>query len=431
MDGEDLGLIENSGAPEGGESGGDGGEETTFIEGETETETETPEGGEGGGAEKSGESEEGERGRALPVQLRQALRALSEQNPEFAKKFPRIERQLTAALFKAGQADKMGGLPALRSAVETIEAHGGPEGIRELAETAEASRVLEEGMNAGDPVLASTWSESSPEGYKAFGRPYLEKLESMDLAAHDYTVAPDMVRTLTRTGVYDSMADLETAIAGEKFEDVQRHFQALKKFFLDLRQFGSSVKGPDPLKAERDRFDQERQQFATEQTKTFYGGVRGEVNTQVMAYTNRLLRQELHGRKIRLETANRLRKQINEDLAEAVNTAEGYADRYKAVMKQNDHGKAVQFITAAARTKLPVIVKRVLRDFNLAGGTPAGGPRRAVLAGGRGAGTPATVAGRPKTSEVDFSRTDKTAWLGSLNLGHGEAWRKDGKKAKW
>jgi len=330
MDGEDLGLIEDSGAPEGGESGGDGGEETTFIEGETETETETPEGGEGGGAEKSGESEEGERGRALPVQLRQALRALSEQNPEFAKKFPRIERQLTAALFKAGQADKMGGLPALRSAVETIEAHGGPEGIRELAETAEASRVLEEGMNAGDPVLASTWSESSPEGYKAFGRPYLEKLESMDLAAHDYTVAPDMVRTLTRTGVYDSMADLETAIAGEKFEDVQRHFQALKKFFLDLRQFGSSVKGPDPLKAERDRFDQERQQFATEQTKTFYGGVRGEVNTQVMAYTNRLLRQELHGRKIRLETANRLRKQINEDLAEAVNTAEGYADRYKA-----------------------------------------------------------------------------------------------------
>jgi hypothetical protein len=250
----------------------------------------------------------------------------------------------------------------------------------------------------------------------------------VDLAAHDYAVAPDMVKTLTRTGVYDSMAELETAIAGERFADVQATFQKLKKFFLDLRQFGNAAKGPDPMKAERERFDAERQEFATEQRKTFYGGVRSEVNTQVMGFTNRLLRQELHGRTIRLETANRLRKQINEDLAAAVNNADGYADRYKAVMGQNDHAKSVQFIVAAAKAKLPMVVKRVLRDFNLAGTAPAGARRAVPGAGKTSSGTFVSV-GRPKTEDVDFTRTEKSNWLTMRN--HGEAWLKNGKKAKW
>ena len=426
MEGEDLGLIEDSGVADlGGEESG--GEETP-IEGETETET-PEDGSTPSGTEITGESEEGEgerSGRALPQQVRLALREFAQNNPEFAKKFPRLERQLTDAMFKTAQLSKLGGLAALREAHEAIEAHGGAEGLRELAETAQASRVLEEGMNTGDPVLANTWAETAPEGFKSFGRPYLEKLEQLDLAAHDWNVAPDMVKTLTRTGVYDSMAELETAIAGERLADVQSTFQKLKKYFLDLRHFGNATKGPDPLKAERERFDAERQEFATEQRKTFYGGVRSEVNTQVMGFTNRLLRQELHGRTIRLETANRLRKQINEDLAAAVKNADGYADRYKAVMGQNDHSKSVQFIVAAAKAKLPMVVKRVLRDFNLAGTAPAG-VRRAAPGAGR-QGTSVSV-GRPKTEDVDFTRTEKSNWLTMRN--HGEAWLKNGKKAKW
>jgi hypothetical protein len=156
--------------------------------------------------------------------------------------------------------------------------------------------------------------------------------------------------------------------------------------------------------------------------------VRTDVNTQVMAYTNRLLRQELAGRKLRVDTANRVRKQINEDLAAAVNTAPGYADRYKAVMGQGDHGRAVGFIVAAARQKLPLIIKRVLRDFNLGGKPGVTGMRR--IGGGGGPRTGTTVAGRPKTADVDFTRTDKATWLGSLTS-HGEAWLKNGKKARW
>jgi hypothetical protein len=426
MDGEELGLIEDSAGGEEVAEEESGGEETA-IEGETETETETEPEGEGG---RAGEETEGERGaRSLPVQLRKALREFAAGNPEFAKRFPRLEKQISTALIKDAQIGKLGGLQALRAASEAIEAHGGMEGLQELADSAEATRVLEQGMDEGDPVLVNMWAENSPEGFKAAGRPYLERLEQLDLAAHDYVVSPTLAKTLTRCGVFQSMNDLKTAIAGEKLDDIKRHFDALESFYNELQRFARAAKAPDPLKADRDKLALEREEMATERTKSFYGGIRSDVNTQVMAYTNRLLRQELHGRKMRVETANRLRKQINEDLAEAVNNAPGYADRYKATMNGGDHDRAVQFIVAAARQKLPMVIKRVLRDFNLSSAV-AGNPRRTVSGGGARAGTSSTVAGRPKTDEVDFSRTDKATWIGSLGR-HGEAWLKNGKKAKW
>lgn len=427
----DLGLIEDEGGTEGGEELG--GEETETPETETETEGEG-EGEELGGEREGEEGEEPPAGRALPTQLRKALREFVAGNPEFAKRFPRLERELTAAMFKAGQADKLGGLQALREGAEILETHGGPEGIRQMAEEVEASRMMEEGFQQGDPVLVDTWSKEYPDGFKALVGPAIEKLEGLDLAAHDRALSGPMYKTLDRCGVIGAMNALETAIAGERLDDIQAQFGAIKQFLMDLRAFATKAKAPDPLKGEREKLEQERGEIQTERQKTFYGGVRTNVNTQVMQYTNKLLRQELAGKKLRVETANRVRKQINEDLAAAVNTAPGYADKYKAIMNAGDHNRAVQFIVANARQRLPQVVKRVLRDFNLGGGQrlAAGGmPRRVAGGGGRNTGTgSSTVTGRPKTSEVDFTRTDKARYLASLSS-HGEAWLRNGKRARW
>jgi len=129
MEGEELGLLGGEGSDSGGVaeeeiSGGDGGEET-FIEGEAEAQE-----GEGRQQEEGGaEGEEGERrpgdAKAFPVELRKAFRELSAANPDFQKRFPGAERKITAALFKAGEADKMGGLQNLRAASELVESHGG------------------------------------------------------------------------------------------------------------------------------------------------------------------------------------------------------------------------------------------------------------------------------------------------------------------
>jgi hypothetical protein len=431
MDGEELGLIEDEGGTGLEESGDESGEEE-ITEGEEGGE-EGAEGGEEEGGEELGEEERG-RGavRTLPTELRKALREFNTGNPDFAKRYPRLERQLTAALYKASQADGLGGLPQLRAAAQLIESHGGAESIAQMAEEVEAGKVLQEGMQQGDPVLLDIWSREHPDGFKAMVGPSIAKLEAMDLAAHDRALADPIYRTLDRCGVIGTMNDLERAIAGEDFDDIRKQAASLKNFLLELKNFASRAKAPDPLKADRERIDQERAEIQTERQRTFYGGVRTEVGTSTTSFINRALRQELAGRKLQVSTANRLRKQINEDLAAAVNTAPGYAERYKAVMKAGDHQRAVNFIVQTARQKIPLVVKRVLRDFNLGAKPGARGPVRRPAGGStRSGGTGQNViAGRPKTGDVDFTRTDKSQYLASLS-GHGQAYLRNGKVAKW
>ena len=427
-EGEDLGLL-------GGESGDSAGVAEEELPGGGEGGEEISEGeAEGAEEDRAQETEEGERRpagaaeRALPVQLRQALRELTTANPDFAKRFPRLERQLTSALFRDQQYTRMGGMQQLRAANELLQAHGGAEGIRGLAEEAEASRVMEDGCRNGDPVFVRTWAEEYPQGFKASVGPAIAQLESMDLPAHDRALSGPIYKTMDRCGVLASMQDLETAIAGERFEDISKHFGALKNFFIELRRFSERAQAPDPLKGQRELLDQDRQSIQSERRESFRTTVASAVEMNVTGQTNRLLREALAGRKVQASTMVRIRKQINEDLARAVNTAPGYSDRYKAVMGAGDHNRSVQFITQAARQKLPDIVKGVLRDFNL--GAAPSAPRRSA-AGPRASAGSQTVSGRPKTADVDFRRTDKTAWLGSLTLGHGEAYLKDGRRAKW
>lgn len=430
MDGEELGLIEDEPGT-GEESGGDeGGGEEEVIEGEGEGgEAEGGEGGEGG--EDFSDEERSRAGtRTLPTELRKALREFNAGNPDFAKRHPQLERQLTAALYKAGQADRMGGLQQLRAARELLESHGGPDRIAAMAEEAEAARSLQEGMRDGDPVLIDIWSKQHPEGFKASVGPSIDRLEQMDLPAHDRALSGPMYRTLSRCGVLASMNDLETAIAGERYEDIQKHHAAIKQFLKDLDNFSRQAKAPDPLKADRERIEQERAENQRERRETFRSGVATEVGMATISQINRALRVELSGRKLSVGTANRLRKQINEDLAAAVNGNEQYREKYKAIMGTGDHQRAVQFIVQNSRQKIPLIVKRVLRDFNVTGkAAPAGGRRIARVREGGGGGNN-TVNGRPKTMDVDFTRTDKARYLGSLS-GHGEAYLRNGKLAKW
>ena len=438
MDGEELGLLggdEGGGAEATDDLGGDSGEEVEAGQGESQGEAEGQESGEG---EESGEGgrpgeERTAAARALPGDIRRALRELNAANPDFAKKYPQLERRLTAALYKAGQADKLGGLQNLRAAAEFVETHGGTEAVQRMAEEIEAGRTMEDGFRSGDPVLIDTWAKEYPDGFKALVGPAIDKLEAVDLAAHDRALAMPMFRALDRTGVLATVNALENAISGERFEDIGRHFGELKQFLLDLRNFATRAKAPDPLKGERDQLENERAEMQTERTREFYGRIRNDVNGQMMAAINRLLRQELAGKKISVNVGNRLRKAINEELSSQVNTAPGYADKYKAVMGQGNHDRAVRFIIAAARAKAPAVVKKLVREFNLAGtgSTSSGTARRPMAAGAARSGTGRTVVGRPKTSEVDFTRTDKAAWLGSMTLGHGQAYLKDGRVAKW
>jgi hypothetical protein len=365
----------------------------------------------------------------LPMQVRKAMRAMASADPNFAKNFPGLEKSISTALFKVNAINRLGGVQKFQEFTDLLDAHGGADGIAALAEEVEAGRDLERGFEQGDPAVIDGWAKDYPAGFKALVGPALAKLEQMDQAGFDQAISSPMLKTLDRCGVLSVFSSLENALASKNYEQAGKDINAIKGFFADLRKLSSRANSPDPLKADRDKITAEREEIQGEKNKVFYGGVRQEVNGQVTAAMNRMIRQELGSTKIRLDTANRLRKEINAELARIVNTSRGYAERYKAVMGGGDHDRAVRFIVSNAVQKLPAVVKQLVREFNLKKTAPAnaGNVRRVENRSGGGNNT---VSGVPKTSEVDFRRTDKARWL-VMKQGHGEAWLLNGKLAKW
>lgn len=435
MDGEDLGLIDGSGSEEVELDEGGG----TFVEEEGGGAGEEEGGGEEAeGGEKEGEEEEQSEGggkrvdRAdLPLQLRKALRS----NPEIAKQFPKLEKQITGALFKANQVDSLGGVQKLREIAETVESLGGPEGIAEMSEELENWRAFDKGLESGDPRIIDGWIKDYPGGVKALLPGVIEKLDAVDSPAADQIISAPMWKVLDRCGVITTLGALESAIAKldpEKAGEAIKEFNLLKGFFRDLRSLAVKAKSPDPLANERKALSDKEAEYTEREQQAFHSAVKSEVNTVVTQKINRLIRQELNGAKLKLSQANRLRKNIVADLREAVGTDKPqYLDRFGAIMRSGNKQNAVRFAVSAADNKLPGIVRRLISEFNLkSGGGRNGTGRRegGMRSGGSGS---SVVSGRPKTSDVDFNKTDKSRWLAMVQSGHGEAVLLNGKRAKW
>src|SRR5882724_12806465 len=147
-EGEDLGLLDGTGEEAGGSEGGSGGEETFILE-------EGADDAAGAGADDAAKGDEGDQSgdeadrgsRAIvkfsPVEVKKGLRELVSQNPEFAKKFPTLEKAVATALFKDARVAQLGGLEKINQLAEAVEVHGGIDGIQEMAEELTLSRELE------------------------------------------------------------------------------------------------------------------------------------------------------------------------------------------------------------------------------------------------------------------------------------------------
>lgn len=440
MDGEDLGLLDGTGEAAGGDEGGSGGEETFILpEGADDGAAAGADGGDAAaGAEDDQAGADGaDRSRAIvkfsPTEVKKGLRELVSQNPEFAKKFPTLEKAVATALFKDARVAQLGGLEKINQLAEAVEVHGGIDGIQEMAEELTISRELEHGFEIGDPKVIDGWATDYPAGFKKLIVPALNKLEKLDDEHFDAVASYITNKIFERTGAYSAIAAIGEALQAQKPEDAVKHFNGLAKLIGTMKTLATKATSG---RTDRDAELDDREKSIAERDKTaFYGSVRQDVNTQVMSEMNRLIRLSLPaGKQIRVEQANRLRKEINAELMRVVTTKAGYADRYESVMNARNKDRAVRFIVQNVKAVMPAVVKQLLREFNLMGAAAGAGgrgnlQRRAANGGSGGSGGSGTVSGRPKIPDVDFTRTDKAVFIASRE--HGTAWLKSGKQAKW
>src|SRR5258707_10277182 len=129
MDDEGAIVIEDAGG-----TGGSGGDEGGTGGGDEEVNLDDAGGGErdeagGGEGDEPGsqDDEPGSKRGGAPTNanvLRKALRELTSGNEDFAKKFPRLEKDVTAALISRGEVDNLGGNRAVSDVNELRKTRG-------------------------------------------------------------------------------------------------------------------------------------------------------------------------------------------------------------------------------------------------------------------------------------------------------------------
>lgn len=443
LEGEDLELIDGTGTEDAG--GGEGGAEESFIEeetpgGEGEGGEGGAEGGEGGEEDQRGGGEGGDRAivKFTPDLVKKALREIATSNPEFAKKFPTLEKAVTTALYKDMQIRKLGGLQTVNQLAESVEAHGGIEAIEQNAEELRLFRDMEGGMRKGDPLIIDGWLKDYPNGLKRLLLPAIEKIAKVDEAFIDKVRCHGGDVILARCGVYSCVTKLGEALSADKKDDAIKSFNDLVKFFAEFKNLAAAAKGGTDDTGRDSELDEREKNADQRDRDTLYRAARLEVNPILMAEVNKLIRKFLPaGRKIKVEQANRLRKEINTDARAAMNAKKDFAPKFEDLMQAGDQRKLARFILDRARAELPNVVRQLMREHGLTtraagGGTGSNsgsGTRRIVRDSGGGG----TQAGKPKHEDIDWTRTDKAVWLSSVSAGKsvGKIFLKNGKQAQW
>lgn len=450
MDGELDGAIVLDEGGSGGDGGGDdgGGGDEEILDGNVDA----GDGGDGGDGEADPGDEGGDpdaqRGAGRPTdagQLRKALRTLTQSNPELAKQFPRLEKDLTAALYSRGEIEKLGGIRAVADVLEKLEARGGLEKIEEDYAELERGKELEAGLEKGDPTLLGAWAKDHPDGFKRSVLPMYEQLEKLDEVRAEQVGSAILSRMFDRMGVFAGISELGVAIQKMKADDparadAVRHFNELARFVGDAKKLGDRAK-QDPYASRSAELDTREQKIAQADREAFQSAVRSEVGTLTLREMNRQLSAQLREMKVFKvsgRTANRMRANIAAEVKRQLNADQSYAREYERIAKSGDRQRAIQFVLKASARKMSGAIKAVLPDFNLkATGKPGGSRRfgapRGDAGGDRGNGV-VRVSGRPQTGDVDFTRTDKSYWIGHVSSGFrqkGQAYGKDGKLYTW
>ena len=423
MDGEEVILDGGAAVAEADQGAGDVEEVQGADAGADQGGTEADDGRDAGAAKDDADGD----GRKITGKLRAHIAEIGKTDPELAKEIKRL-------FYGFDTYSKLGRTTELQSLKEAVETYGGVEQLGQMAEEVEAGRMLEQGFQRGDPKVIDGWAKDYPEGFAKLVGPAFDKLAQINPQRYEREASAVTTKFLNNYGVFAAFEQMGEALRGGKPEDIAQaarlYNEMVTKVFAPMRQM-AQASNEDPYKDRAAELDAREQQIAEEGKTAFYSSVRSDVNTQVTRAINATLVSMTKGQKFEGGQGNRIRSQINADLSAAVNGETGYAKQYEAVMNARDRDKAIRFIVGKATAKLPIVVRTVLRDFRILGGAQARPGAGKPAVGSGKVSNEIRGAGAPKTSEVDFTRTEMADFLIMRQQGKGQAYLRNGKLMKW
>lgn len=283
-------------------------------------------GGDGGQRQDAGrQSADGQQqddrvdGRRGPQNIRNSIKAASEQMPEHA---PAL-KELGNAYFREQAYRQVFPTPAeATSAKNLIESVGGVDGITQLQQRDQMYSVQDEFLRDGNPEVLDDFFEDFPEGAAALAPHYLERLQKANPEAFSNTVVPYAVGMLEQAGLGDYLK----AIVGEK--DAARKdalAQRLSQWFEQQQRGAADLKmtrtQPQPANDRLSRRETELQQREEQMFKT---QTDSHVTSKVTPDLDRVVAQFQKRNKWTPEQAQEFRGRLLSDIASQMDKDEGY-----------------------------------------------------------------------------------------------------------
>ena len=392
-----------------------------------------------------------------PQEIRKVLKAIKDADPKNAA----AVKQLHGAFERYNAyKDVYATVQEASEAKQFIENIGGYDGYEKLQTTLKSVEESDQLLYAGDGKLIEDIYEQMKGENKqdAFGKlasPFLDKLKEVDKKAYYNTMTPHYVASLENSHLPQVLAALTAALgkgdeagiaqAKELVADMDGWFKGLKS------EVEKSKQGPSPeqlaLKADREKFQKEQQEFKTNQTKEFQQAVGKDAE----ASNNKKLGAELgpylktaYFKAFKTDNLRPLARQIQSDLREELTADKGYQTQMKALWGATnpDRAKILQF----HNTKIDTMAARIVRDAinkmypdHAKGGSAAGRVAAATQkkeavakadAAAVSTGQPSYVAVKPKNlnREMDPKNLLEIAGKGYIPNGKGGwkfvTWRK-------
>lgn len=406
--GGDGGAGAGGDAGDVGDAGAGGGEEVVDTEATVEA-----------GEVADAEIDTGEADRAPKIITEKDV---SKSLEELKKTNPRIAGELRKAYYDSKRFREFFPNPAAaQQAHELLETVGGEEGIGSMQ--GEVQEYAEEltGMAQGDPKLIDELATDFPDGLAKLTPVALDKLQSVNPAAYDRTMARHMARIFRDknvTNVVRRALELTQDGKGQQVFDTLTRLQQWMAGIEDLASKEPETRGADD--PQRKEIESEREAVNKEKATIFTTKVANAVTASMNKIIERHLAPLMKGRKLSLEQRQELASGTSSRIANALKADKVYQRRLKALLEQGDVAKIDRFVSSHVEQRAAVAARAKWNASGFSG-------TKAAAAGNGNGQRPRVIAGKkPNSADIDWTKDPTRTRFAS-----GEATLKNGSVAKW
>jgi hypothetical protein len=308
--------------------------------------------------------------------------------------------------------DNFGGIDKVLSAKSRLDSLGGESGLDELQAELQEFRALDKDWNEQPAAFIDRLIDNNADNYSSMMPTALVKWAHKDFQSYAHVIAQATVNTLAQNGTLNGLDMVSQALATGNVERAKQIMAqvtgALEEVFqLSQKAPTPRVSAPDPQKQ---KFEQERQQFAAEKMKAFDASVQADNNQWLTPGIKKEFAAVVKGKQISDNLFARLDDAVRQEIGPMIQANQDFQKQRNALRSKGDRDGVVRLWKQHASPLIPKAVRNVAKSFDLLGNVsaktkPNGHATNmdvAVATGGKGF---QFVKDFPKPKDVDRSKT--------------------------